>query len=175
MPNDLRLKTFPRHFRRWGGFAHTRKKRLKAFPAVRYFTRKLELLSNIPRAIVDTHQKMNIQAAPWVAERIKILDFRKLGNFHEIPKMLGIEWHVLNWQSKKNILTIELQNWKEEAVKHSIERSMLLNFVDLSTIFCGTFQLPHNKATGKMNYSINEMLEQGISEQTRKHKLIKLI
>ena len=37
---------------------------------------------------------------------------------------------------EKQILTVVLNNYEKSAIKHSIEKPMLLNFVDLSTIFC---------------------------------------
>ena len=50
---------------------------------------------------------------------------------------------VLSRPPEKQILTVVLNNYEKSAIKHSIEKhfsiekhSMLLNFVDLSTIFC---------------------------------------
>ena len=50
--------------------------------------------------------------------------------------MFGIDRKVLSWPCKKQILTFVLQNCKKSAVKYFIEKLMLLNFGDLSTIFC---------------------------------------
>ena len=37
------------------------------------------------------HQKVNMQVASRVAERLKTCDLRKLGNFKKIPEMLGFD------------------------------------------------------------------------------------
>ena len=50
--------------------------------------------------------------------------------------MFGTDGKVLNWSLKKQILTVVLQNCKKSAVKHSINKPIFFNFVDLSTIFC---------------------------------------
>ena len=58
------------------------------------------------------HQKVNIGVASRVAEQFKkTKDLRKLGNFKKIPEMRGF-------------------------VEHSIEKPILLNFVNLSPNFC---------------------------------------
>ena len=46
------------------------------------------------------HQKVNKQVASRVAERIKIQDLQRLGNFKEISEMLGLDWEVLSWPTK---------------------------------------------------------------------------
>ena len=53
--------------------------------------------------------------------------------------MFGNDDKVLSRSFKKQIMIIVLQNSKKSAVKHSIEKPMLLNFVNLSTIFCLIF------------------------------------
>ena len=50
--------------------------------------------------------------------------------------MFGIDRKVLSWPCKKQILIFVLQNCKKSAVKYFVEKLMLLNFGDLSTIFC---------------------------------------
>ena len=49
--------------------------------------------------------------------------------------MLGIDEKVFSCPSKKQILTFVLQNCKKSAVKHFKKKTLLLNFVDLSTLF----------------------------------------
>ena len=49
--------------------------------------------------------------------------------------MLGMDGTVLSHPPKKQILTVALQNLKESGAKYFIEKPMLLNLVDLSTIF----------------------------------------
>ena len=61
---------------------------------------------------------------------------RKLINFKEIPEMLAIDGKVLSPPHIKQPLTVVTQNCKKSAQEHSIEKSMLLNLLDLSTIFC---------------------------------------
>ena len=50
--------------------------------------------------------------------------------------MLGIDGKGLTQTSKRHILTVLPQICKKSAVKHFIEKPMLLNFVYLFTIFC---------------------------------------
>ena len=57
--------------------------------------------------------------------------------------MVKIDRKVLSRPAKKKILTVLLHNFKKSAVTHSIEKPMLLNFVDLSTIFCPRLQEIH--------------------------------
>ena len=63
------------------------------------------------------------------------LRFRILGNMTEISEMLGIDGKVLGQPPKKQTLTVVLQNLGKSAAKHSNEKPMLLNFLNLSTIF----------------------------------------
>ena len=48
--------------------------------------------------------------------------------------MLRTEGEVLCWPPKSQILTVGLQNCNKSALKHSIEKVMLLNFVSLSFV-----------------------------------------
>ena len=47
-------------------------------------------------------QKVNAKVASWVSERIKILDFRKLGNLKGISEMLELDHHYPYGQTKEN-------------------------------------------------------------------------
>ena len=49
--------------------------------------------------------------------------------------MLGIDGKILNRPPKKQVLTAVLKNWERSAVKHFIEKPILLNLLDLSAIF----------------------------------------
>ena len=49
--------------------------------------------------------------------------------------MLGIGGKVLSWPTNRQVLTVVLKNCKKPAVKHCKKILMLLNFVDVSTIF----------------------------------------
>ena len=53
-----------------------------------------------------------------------------------MPSMLGIDEKVLSPPGKSQILTIMLQKCQKLALKHSIEEPVLLNYMNLSTIFC---------------------------------------
>ena len=55
---------------------------------------------------------------------------RKLQIFKEVPERFG---EVLSWIEKSDILKIVLQKWEKSAVKHFIEKPMLLNFLHLSS------------------------------------------
>ena len=43
---------------------------------------------------------------------------------------------VFKLPPKKQVLTVVLQNCEKSGVKHSIKKPMLLNLLDLLTIFC---------------------------------------
>ena len=43
---------------------------------------------------------------------------------------------VFKLPHKKQVLTVVLQNCEKSGVKHSIEKAILLNLLDLPTIFC---------------------------------------
>ena len=49
--------------------------------------------------------------------------------------MLAFDGEVYDQPPKKQISTVVLQNCDKSAVKHFIEKPMLLNFLDLRTIF----------------------------------------
>ena len=44
--------------------------------------------------------------------------------------MRGIDGKVLTWSPKRQIFIDVLQNCEKSTIKHSIEKPMLLNFVD---------------------------------------------
>ena len=75
---------------------------------------------------------MNVQVASRVVERFKTYDLRKLGNF----EMLAIDCKYPAVQSKAKFWRILVKNCKKSAVKHSIEKPIFLNFVNLSPTFC---------------------------------------
>ena len=50
--------------------------------------------------------------------------------------MLGIDRKVLSRPCKKQVLTFARQNCKKSVVKYFIEKTMLLDFRDVSTMFC---------------------------------------
>ena len=97
------------------------------------------------------HQKVNIRVAPRVAKRLKTQDLRTLGNFKEIPETLGIDRKVFSRPHKRQISTVVSQNCEKSAVNHFIEKPMLVNFVDLSTIFRPRLQISQNP----LEYSSN--------------------
>ena len=82
------------------------------------------------------HQKVNVRIASGVAERLKTQDFRKLGNFKKITEMLGFDGQYTAVHPKANFLRFLEKNCKKSAEKHSIEKLILLNFVNLSPTFC---------------------------------------
>ena len=53
-----------------------------------------------------------------------------------MPETFGNDGKVISRPPKRHILTVLLQNCKTSAVKRFIEKPMLLDFVDLSSIFC---------------------------------------
>ena len=61
-------------------------------------------------------------------------DLKRLGNFKKISEMLGFDGEYP--ADQRQILTFVLKNREKSALKNSIEKHVLLNFMDLSTIFC---------------------------------------
>ena len=66
-------------------------------------------------------------------ELLDDLKFRNLGNFKKITEML-IQWRAPSRPPNRNILTLVPENREKAAVKHFIEKPILLNFGNLSTI-----------------------------------------
>ena len=79
-------------------------------------------------------QKVNIQVISPVAGRLKFSYLRELGNFMRIPQIYVSDGKVLSLTPHNHNLTVVLTNCKKSEVKHSIEKPMLLNFFNLSTI-----------------------------------------
>ena len=78
------------------------------------------LFTSSEKGLDHYHQKLNIRVASWVAERLKIYVFRKLGNFKGIPKMLEFDGNLLTRLPERKTSTVVLQNWRKSSVKHSI-------------------------------------------------------
>ena len=78
------------------------------------------------------YQKVNLRVVSRVAEQLRLWI---LENFKKMSEMLRIGGKVFSRQPKNQILTFVLRKPKTLAVKHSIEKTMLLNLLDLSTIF----------------------------------------
>ena len=66
------------------------------------------------------HQNVSIRYSSQAAELLT--DSRKLGNFKEIPEVLGIDGKVLRWSLEKQVFTAVLENCERSAVKHFIEK-----------------------------------------------------
>ena len=79
---------------------------------------------------------MNVQVAPRVAKRLITYDLRKLGDFKKIPETLGFDGEYPAVNEKAKIWHILEKNCKKSAVTHSIEKPILVSFVNLSPIFC---------------------------------------
>ena len=72
------------------------------------------------------HQKVNV----GVAERLKTEDLRKLESFKKISEMLGFNDENPTVQPKTKFWRFLAKICKQSAVKHSVEKPILLNFVD---------------------------------------------
>ena len=70
------------------------------------------------------------------AERLKTYDLRKLGNFKKIPEKFGFDGEYPAVHPKAKLWRFSVKNCKKSAVKHSIEKPISLNFVNLSPTFC---------------------------------------
>ena len=80
------------------------------------------------------YQKVNVRVASRVAERLK-----KLVNFKKILEMLGFDGEYQSVHPKAKFWRFLVKNCKKSAVKHSIEKPILLDFVNLSPTFCPRF------------------------------------
>ena len=76
------------------------------------------------------HQKVNVWVASRVAKRLK-----KWGNFKKIPGMLGFDCESQAVHPKSKFWRSSVKNCKKSAVKLSIEKPILLSFVNLSPTF----------------------------------------
>ena len=63
-----------------------------------------------------------------------------LGNYKKIPEVIGTDRKVHSQQPKKQVLTVGLQNCEKSAVKDFLGKPMLLNFVEMSIIFCRSLE-----------------------------------
>ena len=98
---------FPRHFRHWGAKVSTQeKKRLRIFHGI------------FAAGGLCPHKKK------------KTSDIRKLGNFKKIPEMFRFDGEYPASYPRSKFWHCE-----ESFVKHSTEKPILFNFVNLSTTF----------------------------------------
>ena len=79
---------------------------------------------------------MNLRVASGVPEQLKTYDLRKLGNFKKIPQMLGFHDEYPAVHPKTKFSRVLVKNSKKSTVKHSIEKPIFLNLVNLSRTFC---------------------------------------
>ena len=78
---------------------------------------------------------MDVRFTQRVAKRLRTWDLRQLQNFKEIPEMLGFDSKHPAGHPKVQFLRILVNHCKKSAVKHSIEKPIMLNFVNFSTTF----------------------------------------
>ena len=76
------------------------------------------------------HHRVNVLVASRVAK------FKKLGNFKKISEMLGFDGDYPAAHLKAKFWHFSVKSLKKLAVKQSIEKPILLNFVNLSPTFC---------------------------------------
>ena len=65
----------------------------------------------------------------WVVGQLKTEDLEKLGNFKKFPEIIKIDDECTVGYLKTNIGNV-LEKFQKLAVKHSTEKSNLLNFVN---------------------------------------------
>ena len=82
------------------------------------------------------HQKLNVRAASLVTEQLKTSDLRKLGNFKKLSKMLRFVSNYTAVHPKVKSWPFLVKNREKSAVKYSIEKPILLDFVNLSPTSC---------------------------------------
>ena len=79
---------------------------------------------------------MSVRVVERVAERLKTQELRKLENFKKVLGMFGFDGEYLAGHPKIRFLAFLLKSLKKSAVKHSIQKPILLNFGNLFTAFC---------------------------------------
>ena len=72
-----------------------------------------------------------------------------LGNFKKIPEMLGFDGEYPAVQPKTRFWRVLVKMRKKSAVKHSIEKPNLLNFVNMSPTFCPRLESKHVLSNSK--------------------------
>ena len=82
------------------------------------------------------HQKLNVRAASLVTEQLKTSDLMKLGNFKKLSKMLRFLGNYTAVHPKAKSWSFLVKNCEKSAVKDSIEKPILLDFVNMSPTFC---------------------------------------
>ena len=90
------------------------------------------------------HEKMNARVDSRVAKILKTDGPQKLGNFKKIPEMFEFDGEYAAVQPKAKFSRFSLKNCKNSAATHSIEKPIMLNFVNLSTAFCPQYILISN-------------------------------
>ena len=96
------------------------------------------LFTTSERELDDYHQKVKARVASRVAKPLKSQNLRKLGNFKKIPKTIGFLGEYPAVHPKAKLRRFSVKNRKKSAVKHFIEKLILLNSVNLSPTFCPT-------------------------------------
>ena len=71
------------------------------------------------------------------------LGFHEIKKFWENPWSDWNWWRVTNHTPKRKTLTVTLENWEKPALKHAIENTILISFVNLSTTLFFKFVGPH--------------------------------
>ena len=83
------------------------------------------------------HQKVNVRVAPGAAVSLKTYELRKLGYLKETPEMLGFDYEYPVVHPKSEFWRFPVKNWKKKiSVKHSIEKPILLSFVNSFATSC---------------------------------------
>ena len=90
--------------------------------------------------VQNVHHKLERKGQSTMASvcpiRANFQDLRKLGNFKKVPEILRFNDNYPTGHLKVKFEHFLVKSWKKLALKHSIEKTILLNFVNLSTTFC---------------------------------------
>ena len=79
-------------------------------------------------------QKVNILVFSFFAGQPKFWYLGELGNFMRILQIFVTDGELLSRSPQEHNLTAVLTNCEKSAVKHSIDKPMIFNFFDLSSI-----------------------------------------
>ena len=83
----------------------------------------------------------------YVPKKEKKKKKKDLGNLKKIPEMLGFDGEFPAVNPKAKFRRFLVKSCKKSAVKHSVEKHILLNFVNLSPTFCPRLYLRRQYTT----------------------------
>ena len=110
---------------------------------------------------------MELWFASTVSVQLKTWRFNESRKFQENPWNTWIWWWVPSRPLERPILIFVLKSGKKSAKKHSIEKHILFNFLNLATIFYPRLLLHVSKCTNNLwllTYFVMKILVTGFAD-----------